>query len=111
MGRVYLLLYLLLILVTEVLLCFILVTEVLFYLLLVTEVLFYLNLVTEGGEGMPHFWSLRIRTGFDSSQYQFRFSKFQICVSIAFLGCPVGSLQGPVGVRLVQMVIQSGPAS
>ena len=92
----YLLLYLLLILVTEVLLYFILVTEVLFYLILVTEVLFYLNLVTEGG-GMPHFWSLRIRTGFDSSQYQFRFQNSKSVFPLDFLGVLLGPYKVPLG--------------
>ena len=87
--------YLLLILVTEVLLCSILVTEVLFYLLLVTEVMFYLNLVTEGG--MPHFWSLRIRTGFDSSQYQFRFQNSKSVFPLDFLGVLLGPYKVPLG--------------
>ena len=93
----YLLLYLLLILVTEVLLCFILVTEVLFYLLLVTEVLFYLNLVTEGGWEC-HIFGL-FGYGLDlihlniSSDFQNSKSVFPL----DFLGALMGPYKVPLG--------------
>ena len=108
-------------LVAEVLLYLTLVAEVLFYLILVTEVLLYLILVTE-------VWMVtclvtsRVAVS-QNSIFEFRkwkMGNWSVVPSVRTpvtpspacpIGCPIGSLQGPVGVRLVQMVIQTGPAS
>ena len=98
----YLLLYLLFILVTEVLLYFALVTEVLFCLILITEVLFYLILVTEVwvvtsfglfGYGLDSI-HLNISSGFKISNLCFHW------ISWVSYWVPTRSRWGPIGPKV-----------